>query len=329
MLSESELLHFHNFLRVFGMHTCIQKHRLPINFKESIMKKISLLLIITISTLLAKVNIAVTYPYLAAITKQIGKSNVHITILGSSKYDPHFVVPKPSLLSRLNRADILIINGSGLEIGWLPPLLKRANNGKINPGRVGFVDVSQVIDMIDKPAAISRAFGDVHPEGNPHFNTDPHNIIPIAMLIAHKLEVVDPVHKVAYTKNLKNFLTKWQTFLKKFDKKMDSCKGLKVVQYHQLFNYFLKRYGIVSIGTIEPLPGIAPSSKHTIKLINTMKDEGVKVILQDTYHEKKTSNFISKKIGAKVVILPHDIYATKEANSLKNLYLSYAKKLCN
>ena len=293
------------------------------------MKKIFLLLIVATSVLFAKVNVAVSYPYLAAITKQIGKEYVRITVLGSAKYDPHFVVPKPSLLSRLNKADMLIINGSGLEIGWLPPLLKRANNGKINPGRVGFVDVSQVIDMIDKPTAVSRAFGDVHPEGNPHFNTDPHNIIPIAMLIEHKLEIIDPIHKTNYAKNLKTFLDQWHIFLKKFDKKMKSCKDMKVVQYHELYNYFLKRYGIVSVGTIEPLPGIAPSSKHTIELINTMKDEGVKVILQDPYHEKKTANFISKKTEARVIVLPHDVGAIKGTDTLESFYSIYAEQLCN
>lgn len=293
------------------------------------MKKIVLLLIVAFSVVFAKVNIAATYPYLGVVAKAIGKDDVKVVVLGSAKYDPHFVVPKPSLISRLVNADMIIINGGGLEIGWLPPLLKRADNGKINPGSPGFVDVSQVIDMIDKPTAVSRAFGDIHPGGNPHFNTDPHNIIPIAMLIEHKLEIVDPAHKWDYARNLNEFLDHWKAFLRDFDEKMKPCKGLKVVQYHELYNYFLKRYGLIPVGTIEPLPGIAPSSKHTLELIKVMKQEGVKVILQDPYHEKKTAKFIASKTGAKVIILPHDVGAVKGADRLESFYLMFVKRLCN
>jgi len=116
--------------------------------------------------------------------------------------------------------------------------------------------------------------------------------------------------------------------LKDFDAQMTPCRGMKVVQYHELYNYFLKRYKLVSIGTIEPLPGIAPSSKHTIELITTMRREHVKTILQDPYHEKKTARFIAAKTGAKVVVLPHDVGAVPGADTLETFYLSYAKRLC-
>jgi zinc/manganese transport system substrate-binding protein len=138
---------------------------------------------------------------------------------------------------------------------------------------------------------------------------------------------IDPENEKTYKENFEKFTKNWQKYLQKFDAKMATCKGEKIVQYHELFNYFLDRYGIKSYGTIEPLPGIAPSSKHTIALINTMKENGVKKILQDVYHERKTAKFIASKTGAKVVIIPHELGADG-SQTLQEFYNKIAKRIC-
>lgn len=293
------------------------------------MKKFYLLFLIFSVALFAKINVVTTYPYLAKVAQQIGGNQVLVTTLASPKMDPHFIVPKPSLIPKLSRADLLVINGAGLEIGWLPPLLKKANNPKINPGGNGFADASKVIQLRDKPATVSRAYGDVHPEGNPHFGIDPHSLIPIAKLIAVKLSKIDPVNQALYQKNLANFIRQWNTYLKQFDAQMRSCKGMKVVQYHELYNYLLKRYSIVSLATIESLPGIAPSSKHTIEVIRLIEAKKVGKILQDPYHEKKTAQFIAQKTGAKVIILPQDVGAIKNTGTLEKFYQNMSHQLCH
>ena len=280
------------------------------------------------ATLFAKVHVVTTYPYLGEIVKQVGEGQVSVIVLANPKFDPHFIVPRPSLITKLRKADLLVINGGQLEIGWLPPLLRSAQNAKINVGTKGFLDVSGVIDMLDKPEKVSRAMGDVHPDGNPHFSLDPHNIGKIAQVIAAKLSQIDPANSGFYKTRLASFLEKWQNYLQKFDTKMAQCKTTKVVQYHELYNYFLKRYGIESIGNIEPLPGIAPSSKHTIELINRIKQNGVKKILQDVYHEKKTAKFIAAKTGAEVVVIPHDVGAVKGSETLEDFYNTIAERLC-
>jgi len=281
------------------------------------------------TSLFASVNIDTTYATLGAVAKKVGGDAVKVTVLGSSKYDPHFIVPKPSLLSKLRRADLLVINGGGLELGWLPPLIRNANNAKIQPGSTGFLDMSQFIDMIDKPANVSRGFGDIHAQGNPHYATDPHLITMMARVMAKKLIQIDPENSVLYETNLKNFLAQWQEYLAGFDAKMQQCHTKKVVQYHELFNYFLKRYSIVRVGTIEPLPGIAPSSKHTLQLINLMRQNGVKTILQDVYHEKKTAKFIAAKTDAKVAVIPHEVGAVKNSDTLESFYNSIEKRVCH
>jgi len=303
-------------------------HTVHITIEEQMMKKTILLTVLLATVIFAQVNVDATYSTLGAIAKKIGGDNVKVTILGSSKYDPHFIVPKPSLLSKLRRADLLIINGAGLELGWLPPLLRNANNPKIRNGANGLLDISHFVPMIDVPATVSRAFGDVHSQGNPHYTTDPHIVLIIARAIEKRLIEIDLDNAKAYQTNLINFTKKWQKYLKKYDADMQMCKTKKVVQYHQLFNYFLERYNIKSYGTIEPLPGISPSSKHTIWLINTIKDEKVKVILQDIYHEKRTAHFIADKTGARVALIPHDLGSLKDTGTLESFYNTIKEHLC-
>ena len=293
------------------------------------MKKIFLLFLLVSASLFAKISVVTSYPWLAKVAQEVGGSAVHVTALASPRMDPHFIVPKPSLIPKLSRADLLVINGAGLEIGWLPPLLKRANNAAINPGRKGFADASKSIHLIDKPKTVSRAYGDVHPDGNPHFVLDPHNLIPIAKMIAGKLSKVDPANKGLYQRNLSSFLQKWRGYLRQFDGQMHSCRGMKVVQYHELYNYLLKRYGIRSLATLEPLPGISPSSKHTFEVIKIINSNHVRKILQDPYHEKKTSRFIAKKTSAKVVILPQDVGAVSGTKTLKSFYQTISRQLCH
>ncbi|SFV55988.1 Zinc ABC transporter, periplasmic-binding protein ZnuA [hydrothermal vent metagenome] len=292
------------------------------------MKKILLTTLLLSSAIFAKINVATTYNYLGEVTKTIGGDLVNIDVLANPKLDPHFITPKPSLIGKLRREDMLIINGGQLEIGWLPPLLKSANNAKINVGGSGFLDVSGAIDFIDKPQSVSRAYGDVHPDGNPHFATDINNITPIAKLISMKLSILDPSHQADYEKNYQAFATKMEKLANELKSQYQGCSGKKVVQYHELFNYALKAYGVENVIDIEPLPGISPSSKHTLKVINTIKEQNIKTILQDVYHEKKTAKFIANKTGATVSIVPHDVGAIDEANTLESFYRMVAKRIC-
>jgi len=291
------------------------------------MKKIVLFSMLLSSLVFGKVYIATTYTTFGAVAKKIGGNAIKVTVLGSAKYDPHFIVPKPSLLVKLRRADMLIINGGGLELGWLPPLLRNANNAKIRNGAQGFLDISHYVKMIDVPSSVSRAFGDIHAQGNPHYTTDPHLIPVIAQAIVSKLIAIDAEHETLYQKNYETFMQEWRKYLQNYDAKMLTCKAKKVVQYHELFNYFLQRYNIKSYGNIEPLPGIAPSSRHTLMLIKTMRENGVKTILQDVYHEKKTAHFIAQKTGAKVAIIPHDMGADG-SKTLQEFYNNIATNLC-
>jgi zinc/manganese transport system substrate-binding protein len=292
------------------------------------MKKTLLITLLLTTATFAKLNVATTYNYLGEVTKAIGGDLLNVDVLANPKLDPHFITPKPSLIGKLRREDLLIINGGQLEIGWLPPLLKSANNRKINAGGRGFLDISGAVILMDKPATVSRAYGDVHPDGNPHFALDIHNILPIAELISMKLSQIDPNNITTYNNNYKKFKKEMETLITKLKPVTKSCQDKKVIQYHELFNYALASFGVEKVADIEPMAGISPSSKHTLKLINLIKSQNIKTILQDVYHEKRTAKFIANKTGATVKLVPHDVGAMEGANTLKSFYTTIAEQIC-
>lgn len=291
--------------------------------------KIILLCLLLVSALFSKMNVAVAYPYIEQLTQAVAKDKVEITLLSRGNWDPHFVVPKPSLVAGLRDSDLLILNGASLEIGWLSPLIKSAHNTKIQPDAKGYLDLSEYIQLQDIPKSADHSQGHVHEEGNPHYALDPHNIIKLAEVIMLKLSLLDSANQAFYQKNFIAFKSHWQKKLKSYDKKMRACKGMMVVQYHELFNYFLSRYEIKSIDNLEPLPGIKPNSKHALKLVEEIRTHKVKLILQDVYHEHKTAAFIAKKTGAKVVELPHDVGALGGTETLERFYDTLVGRVCN
>ncbi len=278
-----------------------------------------LLLLLPLS-LFANLNIAVSYPYIGALTKSIGGENVETIVLANGNWDPHFIVPKPSLISKVRNADGLIMNGGQLEIGWLPPLIKKAGNPKTNVNAKTFLNLSNHISMIDKPQSVSRSGGDLHPDGNPHFNLDPNNILILANVIREYLSTIDSKNSQVYEKNYVIFADMWKKKIELWNEKMLNKKGVKVVQFHNILAYFNKAYKIENIATIEPLPGIPPSSKHTIDTIELIKKEQPCCILHDVYHSTKTAEFISEKTGIKIVLMPHDIGALDSVEDLTSLF---------
>jgi len=283
------------------------------------------ILLLLFSFSFANLKVVATYPWIGELVKEIGKDRVSIYVIAKGTDDPHFVVPKPSHIAKMRDADLLIMQGASLEVGFLPPLLQQSNNPKIQPGRQGLLDLSEFVKIIEKPVSVSRAMGDVHPEGNPHYQLDPYNIPILAEVIKDKLCQLDEGNCAYYKGNLEDFLRRWDAKLKVWDKGFSKLRGVKVIEYHKNYDYLLQRYGIVLVGTLEPLPGIPPTAKHIESLIS--QAQGVKFILQDVYHEKRTAEYVAKKLNARMVILPHDVGAVPEANNLFSLFDEILRRL--
>jgi len=226
-------------------------------------KYLSILLLAFVQALSAgSLNVAATYGYIGDIVQRIGKDRVEVTVLARGDYNPHVIIPKPSYIAKLRRADLLVINGGQLEIGWLPQIIRQANNAAVQTGERGFLDLSTCIHLIDVPTSVSRDMGDVHPDGNPHFFLDPDNLPLIAHAVAERLSELDPDHRSFYEANEAEFKAQWQEHIKRWEEQLRPLKGTKIIEYHRIFDYFLRRFGLEIAGTIEPLPGIPPTTKH-------------------------------------------------------------------
>ena len=288
---------------------------------------LGLLLVLSFTTVsYGQIKVVVTYPYIGDLTQKIGGDKVEVLVLGKGTEDPHFIVPKPSFIAKLRGADLVIINGAGLEIGFIPILIQQANNPRIQTSK-GFLDLSQHVNLIEVPTNVSRSEGDIHPEGNPHFALDPHNIPILAGAIKEKLCDLDAKNRQEYEKRFSEFKRQWDGKMKEWDHKLSVVKGKRVIQYHQLFNYFLVTYHLSLAGTIEPKPGIPPTARHIEELIETAKAQKVDFILQDVYHEKRSAQFVAEKTGAKYVLFPHDIGAVPEVKDLFSLFEDIVRRL--
>lgn len=283
------------------------------------MKTIIIFLLLPLS-LFANITIAVSYPYIGALVNTIGAEHTTSVVLAQGKWDPHFIIPKPSLIAKVRNADAMIINGGQLEIGWLPPLINRASNPKTMTNAPTFLNLSHQIELLDKPIAVNRKDGDIHPDGNPHFHLTPYNILPLAQAIKEFLSQIDSAHAKEYEDNYNNFALMWQEKLILWQTRMADKKGLKVVQFHDNLAYFNHAYGLQNIATLEPLPGIPPSSKHTLHVIELIKKEKPCCILHDVYHSTKTASYISEKTSIKIILMPHDVGALDEIEDLVSLF---------
>ena len=268
-----------------------------------------------------KLKIVTSTTDLAALAQEIGGDRVEVQSIARGYQDPHFVEAKPSFLLQLRRADLLIVVGLQLEIGWLPPLVTRCGNPKIQPGAPGYFDSSQFAQILEIPTApVTRAMGDVHPLGNPHYWLDPQNGLRIAQGIAQKVSEMSPDDAAYFAERLKSFRQRIADAEKRWDEQMKPYRGRKVVTYHRSWPNLATRFGLNVVDYVEPRAGIPPSPAHLVQLIGMMKRENVKVILVEPYFDLKTPNSVAAQTGAQVVVLLPSVGGEKEVTDYFKLF---------
>ncbi len=269
----------------------------------------------------AALRVVTTTSDLAALATEVGGDKVQVDALGKGYQDPHFVEPKPSFILLVNRADLLVAVGRELEIGWLPPLVNSSRNPKIQGSANGYLDASLNVKILEIPTGqITRAMGDVHPSGNPHYWLDPGNGRRIAQAIRDKMSELSPGDKAYFAQRYADFDKRLADAEKKWDATMAPYKGTKIVTYHRSWPNFVDRFGLDVIGYVEPKPGIPPSPSHTLELIDEMKRQGVKVIMVEPYFDLKTPQAIATQVAGKVLILAPSVGGTKEATDYIQLF---------
>ena len=263
---------------------------------------------VTDATLQGRVNVVTTTEDLAAIARAIGGDRATVDFIARGYQDPHFVEAKPSFILKLQRADLLIVVGRELEAGWLPQLVQQSRNGRIQPGAGGYLDASLHAHIVDIPqGTITRAMGDVHPLGNPHYWLDPANGRTIARDVAAALSNVRPADRAYFEARLQAFSAQLAEGEARWLRAMAPLKGLKVVTYHRSYTNFASRFGLDVIGYVEPRPGIPPSAQHTRQLIEEMKRQHVRLILVEPYFDLKTPAAIARDTGAELLVVPPSV----------------------
>ncbi len=255
-----------------------------------------------------KLHVVASIETFADLAHKIGGDRVEVTSLSRGWTDPHFVEGKPSLVLALNRADLLIHVGLELEIGWLPPLVLASRNDKIQLGAPGNLDASQEIPVIEVPTQrVTRAMGDIHPLGNPHYYLAPDEVSIVAPEIADRLKVLDPDGADTYDANLAAFEAKLKDKRAEWERLAAPLRGVRIVTYHQSWGYVAKWLGLVQAGFVEPKPGIPPSAQHVSQLIVLMRQLKVPMIISESFYPRNLVQLIAEKAGAKTVILPANV----------------------
>src|SRR5215470_13452000 len=262
-----------------------------------------LLLLLPLGAQAKKLNVITATTDMAALTQEVGGDRISVESIAKGYQDPHFVEAKPSFLLKLRQADLLITVGLQLEIGWLPPLTTQSGNPRIQVGANGYLDASQFAEILEIPTGqVTRAMGDVHPLGNPHYWLDPDNGRRVARGIAGKLGELDPPDASYFQERFQDFDKRLTAAEQKWDAEMKPFRGRKVVTYHRSFPNFAKHFGLDVIAYVEPRPGIPPTPTHTLELIQQMKRENCKVILVEPYFDLKTPQSIGQATGAQVIV---------------------------
>ena len=266
-------------------------------------------------------RVVTTTADLGSLAQEVGGDKVTVVALAKGYQDPHFVDPKPSFILEVSRANLLIVIGRELEIGWLPPLINNSRNAKIQPGSAGYLDASTNVKILEIPTGqITRAMGDVHPAGNPHYWLEPDNGRRIAQAIRDKLSELSPANKAYFAQRYTDFDRRLSEAQKRWEAAMAPYKGTKIVTYHRSWPNFMEHFGLDVIGYVEPKPGVPPSPTHTLELIAEMKRQGAKIIVVEPYFDLKTAQSIASQVGGKVLVLAPSVGGVKEATDYIQLF---------
>ncbi|HSV95740.1 MAG TPA: zinc ABC transporter substrate-binding protein [Spirochaetota bacterium] len=280
------------------------------------------------AALFARVQIVTTYPYMADIARTIGGDNVEVISIASGTSHPHYVNTNAAALHALKKADLLIINGAGLEEAWIEGLLKSTARASIQADSDGYLDLSEHVTLIrEDDIPIQRTSQLTHHGVNPHHHLDPANIPVFADAIAARLRKLDNANAAAYQDNARAFNERWKRKMKHWDSVLLDRKGAIVIQRHALFDYYLRRYDIVCAGSLEPAPGVSPTVQHANRILSETPPDRITFIIRDVFNTATAASHLASRTGIKMIVLPHDVGSLPEAADIFSLFDEIARRL--
>lgn len=268
----------------------------------------------------AALNVLTCEPEWAALAQELGGERVKVASATTALQDPHRVEARPSLIARARNAGLLICTGADLEIGWLPILLRESANPSIQPGQPGNFEAAQYVMLLEKPARLDRADGDVHAAGNPHIQTDPRNIGRVAAALTARLASIDPGNAAYYDTRHNAFKTRWNTAIGRWEKQAAPLRGTAIAVQHKAFPYLQRWLGLREVVALEPLPGVEPSVASLAGVLEKLRHTPVKMVIRASYSSPRASQWISGRAGIPAVELPFTVGGTPGAGDLFGLF---------
>jgi len=268
----------------------------------------------------AALNVFACEPEWAALAKEIGGDDVKIYSATTAFQDPHRIEARPSLIAQMRRAALVVCTGAELETGWLPVLLRDAGNAAVQPGRPGYFEATRFVPLLEKPARLDRAEGDVHAAGNPHIHTDPRNIARVGAALGARLAEIDPAHAADYRARGEAFAARWQTAIARWETRAAPLRNQPVAVQHKSFSYLLAWLGLREVATLEPKPGVEPSVGHLARVATQLQTTPAKMVLRAAYQSPRPADWLSQRTGMPAVALPYTVGGNDQANDLFGLF---------
>jgi zinc/manganese transport system substrate-binding protein len=268
----------------------------------------------------ADLDIFACEPEWAALATEIGGSRVKTFSATTALQDPHYIQARPSLIAKVRRADLVICSGAELEIGWLPALLRKANNRNVLPGSSGYLEASGYVVRLDATGSTDRSQGDIHPLGNPHVQTNPHNIAAVAEALGARLAQLDPGNAADYEAGLETFLQRWQDAIRVWETRAAPLRGTRAITHHKSWVYLERWLGIEEAANLEAVPGLPPTATHLSKLTKQFEQGGADFIIRSPYQDDRPSEWLSEKVGVPELVVPLTVGGTDEAQDLFSFF---------
>ncbi|GAB4062760.1 metal ABC transporter substrate-binding protein [Uliginosibacterium sediminicola] len=264
----------------------------------------------------AALRVVACEPEWGALVQELAGDKASVYTATNALQDPHHVQARPSLIASVRNADLVACTGAELEIGWLPILLRQSGNPAIQPGKPGYFEAAEFVRKLEVPGKLDRADGDVHPGGNPHIQTDPRNISLVAAALSARLASIDPANAGTYRARYDDFKARWQAAILRWEKQAAPLRGVSIVAHHKAYAYLENWLGLVEVGTLEPKPGVEPSSAHLSELLASLQRQPAKMIVRSAYEEERASQWLSERAKIPAVVIPFTVGGSAQAKDL-------------
>lgn len=275
----------------------------------------------------ASLNILACEPEWKALAEELGGDRVRAESATHARQDPHHVEARPSLIIKARDADMVFCTGAELEVGWLPLLLEKSGNRRVQVGDPGHFMAASQVERIEVPQTVDRSQGDVHADGNPHVHLDPRRLLTIAEAFSARLQAVDAEHADYYRQRLSEFSADWTEAMADWETRAESLRGKRAVVYHKNWSYLLDWLQIDTVGDLEPKPGIPPTSGHLAELLQITRAQGADFVLIANYQNTRGARWLADNSDIAMLELPFTVGGNDEADDLQSLYDSILDRL--